>query len=262
MSSELPGRHALVTGGSGGIGAAIASTLASRGAAVTLVGRDRTRLDAAARSISAANVIAAVTAITADVADERSVAEAFARARAQTGPIDILVNAAGAAAGARATDVTLQAWSDTLGANLTGVFLCCREALAPMLDAGFGRIVNVASTAGLRGYRYVSAYCAAKHGVVGLTRALALESAARGVTVNAVCPGYTETAMLEDTVANIKAKTGRSAEEARAALLRDTPRGVFTRPEEVAAAVVWLCSTAAAAVTGQAIAIDGGELAG
>jgi NAD(P)-dependent dehydrogenase (short-subunit alcohol dehydrogenase family) len=256
MTPELAGRHALITGGSGGIGAAVAVALAGHGANVTLAGRDQARLDRAAAAIGGARTVKI------DVRDAESVASAFDEAVKHFGPVDVLVNAAGVAAGAPFAEITPEMWRETLDANLTGVYLCCRAALGPMLESKFGRIVNVASTAGLRGYKYVAAYCAAKHGVIGLTRALALETAARGVTVNAVCPGYTETSMLDETLSNIIAKTGKSAAEARAALLRGNPRGAFTTPVEVANAVAWLCLPGAEAVTGQAIGIDGGELAG
>ena len=252
----LAGRHAFVTGGGGGIGSAVAIALAGHGANVTLAGRDRGRLDRAAEAAGAAHVIVA------DVRDEQSVKHAFAEAKEKFGPIDILVNAAGFAHGAPAKRETLERWRETLDVNLTGTFLCCREAIGPMVEARFGRIVSIASTAALRGYRYVAAYCAAKHGVVGLTRALALETAAANVTVNAVCPGYTQTPMLDETIGNIVAKTGRSADEARDELLKDTPRGSFVHPTQVAAAVAWLCLPGAESVTGQAIAVDGGELAG
>jgi NAD(P)-dependent dehydrogenase (short-subunit alcohol dehydrogenase family) len=151
-------------------------------------------------------------------------------------------------------------WDRMLGINLTGVFLCCRAVLPGMLQRQFGRIVNIASTAGLRGYAYVAAYAAAKHGVIGLTRSLALETARRGITVNAVCPGYTETDMLERTIANIQAKTGRTAGEARAELTRSNPQDRLIQPEEVAAAVVWLCGPGTASVTGQSIVVAGGEV--
>ena len=256
MINALAGRHAFVTGGGGGIGTAVATALAGHGATITLVGRDRGRLERAAAAIGGAAVIVA------DVRDADAVASAFVDARRTSGTIDVLVNVAGGTTSAPFERMSLNDWRETLDLNLTGVFLCCREALKPMVEARFGRIVNIASTAGLRGYRYVSAYCAAKHGVIGLTRALALETAGRGLTVNAVCPGYTETILLEETIARIVLKTGRKAEAARATLLRDTPRGAFTQPVEVANAVAWLCLPGAEAVTGQAIAVDGGELAG
>jgi NAD(P)-dependent dehydrogenase (short-subunit alcohol dehydrogenase family) len=146
--------------------------------------------------------------------------------------------------------------------NLTGTFLCTQAALPGMLAAGWGRIVNIASTAGLRGYPYVSAYCAAKHGVIGLTRALALELARKNITVNAVCPGFTQTELLEASLATIVQKTGRSAAEARAELVRQNPQGRLVEPEEVAQAVLWLCLPGSAALTGQAIAVAGGEVMG
>jgi len=252
----LSGRHVFITGGGGGIGSATALALAGHGANVTLAGRDRSRLDRAGESIGSACVV------TVDVRDENSVKRAFEQARETFGDVDILVNAAGYAHSAPAKRISLDEWREAIDVDLTGTFLCCREALGPMIDARYGRIVSVASTAALRGYRYVAAYCAAKHGIVGLTKALALETAASNVTVNAVCPGYTQTPMLDETIANIVAKTGRSATEARDALLKETPRGVFVHPTDVAAAVAWLCLPGAEAVTGQAIAVDGGELAG
>lgn len=256
MTQPLAGRHGLITGGGGGIGTAIAHALAGQGATITVIGRDQARLDRVVDSVGGAQAIAA------DVSDAEAVAAAFSAARNRFGAIDILVNGAGAAASSPFDRASTAQWERMIGVNLTGTFLCCRQVLGSMMETGYGRIVNIASTAGLRGYRYVAAYCAAKHGVIGLTRSLALESAHRGVTVNAVCPGYTETVMLEETIANIVAKTGRTDDAARAALLRDTPRGSFVRAAEVASAVMWLCLPGSEAVTGQAIAVDGGESAG
>jgi len=252
----LAGRHAFVTGASGGIGAAVASTLAGHGANVTLGGRDRTKLQRASAEIKSTHLASV------DVADPQSVAAAFAGARDRFGPVDILVNAAGAASSAPFSRVALHDWKHALDVNLTAVFLCCREAVGPMIERGFGRIINIASTAGLTGYRYVAAYCAAKHGVVGLTKSIALETAQHGITVNAICPGFVETEMLQRTVSHIVSATGRSDDAARKALLSHTPRGTFVTPNEVAQAVVWLCLPGSEGVTGQAIAIDGGELAG
>jgi NAD(P)-dependent dehydrogenase (short-subunit alcohol dehydrogenase family) len=180
--------------------------------------------------------------------------------RGRFGRVDILVNNAGQAESAPLAKTDLALWQRMLAANLTGTFLCTREALPEMAARGAGRVVNVASTAGLVGYAYVAAYCAAKHGVVGLTRAAALECAKTGVTVNAVCPGYTETDIVAAAVANIVAKTGKSEAEARAALVARNPQGRMVQPAEVAAAVLWLCLPAAASVTGQAIAVAGGEV--
>lgn len=254
-SSLLSGRHAVVTGGGRGIGAAIAQALVGAGATVTLLGRDAARLAAQAGALGAA-----ADAASCDVADERSVQSVFAELRARHPGIDILVNNAGQAESAPFARTDLALWNRMLAVNLTGTFLCTREALPAMVKRGWGRVVNVASTAGLVGYPYVAAYCAAKHGVVGLTRAAALETAKSGVTVNAVCPGYTETDIVKDAVANIVQKTGKSEAEARAALTSRNPQGRMVRPEEVANAVLWLCLPGAEAVTGQAVAIAGGEV--
>ncbi|HEY5789496.1 MAG TPA: SDR family oxidoreductase, partial [Gammaproteobacteria bacterium] len=181
-------------------------------------------------------------------------------AAAAAGPVEVLVNHAGAARSAPLQRTDLALWQQMLAVNLTGVFLCCRAVLPAMRERGWGRIVNVASTAGLRGYAYVGAYCAAKHGVIGLTRALALETAREGITVNAVCPGYADTEMTRATLENIRAKTGRSAEQALAELVRFNPQGRLVAPAEVAAAVAWLCAPDSAAVTGQAVAVAGGEV--
>lgn len=247
MSDELSGRHAIVTGGGRGIGAAIARALHARGARVTLLGRNLAALDRVAAEINA-------HAVAVDITDEASVSGAFLH----VGAADILVNNAGAAASApfERTDAAL--WERMLAVNLSGAFLCTQQVLPAMRAAKWGRIVNVASTAALKGYPYVTAYCAAKHGLLGFTRALALETKRDGVTVNAVCPGFTETDLLAQSLAEIQRATGRSAEEARAQLLRDTPHGKFATPEEVAAAVVQFCLPAAASKTGEAIVVEGG----
>ena len=192
-----------------------------------------------------------------DVTDEKAVGEAIASIRAAAGPIDILVNNAGTSRSAPFTRTEAALWSEMLAVNLTGSYLVTRAVVGEMLARRAGRIVNIASTAGLVGYAYVSAYVAAKHGLVGLTRALAVEFARQGVTVNAVCPGYTETPMLDSAVANITAKTGRSESEARATLAASNPGGRLVTPEEVADAVLWLISPGASAVTGQAIVVAG-----
>ncbi len=236
MTSALSGKHAVVTGGGTGIGAAVAEALAGQGAKVTLMGRTVARLQAEVARISGAG-----QACAADVTDPSSVSAAFARGVETFGPVDILVNNAGVAKSAPFGRTDLELWHEMLAVNLTGVYLCCREALPPMLKNGFGRIVNIASTAGLTGYAYTSAYCAAKHGVVGLTRSLALETAKSSVTVNVVCPGYTETDMLKRTVENIMKKTGRSEAEARAEIVKGCPQGRLVTPQEVANAVLWLC---------------------
>jgi NAD(P)-dependent dehydrogenase (short-subunit alcohol dehydrogenase family) len=251
LMETLRGKHAIVTGASRGIGLAVARTLHAHGARVTLMARDADALETAAAGLGGATAWQTV-----DVTSPASVAAAFARA----GAADILVNNAGQAASSPFVRTDAALWQRMLDANLNGAFHCTQAALPGMLDAGWGRIVNVASTAGLTGYRYVAAYCAAKHGLVGLTRALALEFAAKGITVNAVCPGYTETDIVIGAVANIAQKTGRSEEEARAGLAAANPQGRLVRPEEVAHAVAMLCMPEAAAMNGQAIAVAGGEV--
>lgn len=253
-SSSLAGRHAIVTGAGRGIGAAIARRLAADGARLTLFGRQMEPLQALAAELGAG-----ARAIVCDVADAASVARAVQQA-VEGGTVHILVNNAGQAASAPFTRTTDELWQQMLGVNLTGTFLVTRAVLPGLLAAGFGRIVNVASTAGQRGYAYVSAYVAAKHGVIGLTRSLALEVAVKGITVNAVCPGYTDTDLLQQSVDNVIAKTGRSADEARAEFARHNPQGRIVRPEEVADTVAWLCTDGAAAINGQSISVSGGEV--
>jgi NAD(P)-dependent dehydrogenase (short-subunit alcohol dehydrogenase family) len=252
--SVLAGRHAVVTGGGRGIGAAIASTLAGAGASITLMGRALGPLQERAAALPAARAIAC------DVTDEAAVAAAFAQAKDAFGPVAILINNAGGAASAPLARTSLALLREMLDVNLVSTFLCSRAVLPDMLASGFGRIVNVASVAGLKGARYITAYAAAKHGVVGLTRALAMETARKGITVNAVCPSYADTDMTRRTIENIVAKTGRSAAEAEAALVEKNPQGRLIRPDEVAATVLWLCAPGADAITGQAIAIAGGEV--
>jgi NAD(P)-dependent dehydrogenase (short-subunit alcohol dehydrogenase family) len=248
-------RHALVTGGGSGIGAAIALALVDAGMRVTITGRRLAVLQALV-----ARHPGQMQAVVADVSDAQAVEQAFAQARAQFGPIQVLVNNAGQAHSAPFGKTDAALWQQMLSVNLTGTFHCTQAALPDMLAGKWGRVVNVASTAGLVGYAYVAAYCAAKHGVVGLTRALALEYAKKGITVNAVCPGYTETDILRESIANVVAKTGRTEEEARASFAAGNPQGRIVQPEEVADAVRWLCGHAAASVTGQSIAVSGGEV--
>jgi len=255
MNFPLAGKVAVVTGAGSGIGAAIAKALAREGAGIALIGRNAAKLERQAAELSADTFIAP-----ADIADAESVHKAFARIRERFPRIDVLVNNAGQAESAPFSRTDAALWNRMLGVNLTGTYLCTHEVLPAMLKRDYGRVINVASTAGLIGYGYVSAYCAAKHGVIGLTRALALETAKTAVTVNALCPGYADTEITRGTIANIVAKTGKSEAEARAALTSHNPQGRLIQPEEVASAVLWLCLPGSESVTGQAIPIAGGEV--
>jgi NAD(P)-dependent dehydrogenase (short-subunit alcohol dehydrogenase family) len=250
----LDGLHALITGAGTGIGAAIARALAKEGAAVTLVGRRKAPLDAVARGLPKSIVV------TADVTSAAGCGVMVAAARAAHGPIDIVVANAGAAESTPAAKISAEHWHRMIGVNLTGAFLTVQATLDDVTRKGKGtrRIVFTASTAGLKGYPYVAAYCAAKHGVVGLARALAAELKVDGLTVNAVCPGYTDTPLLDAAAAAVAGKTGRSVNEARAALAKDNADGRLISADDVAAKVLWLCSPAANAVNGEAIVIAGG----
>ncbi len=259
----LQGQHAVITGAGRGIGAAIARTLAEAGAKLTLIGRSMQPLTALAAELPRA---AEHHAVAVDVTDHAGLQAAFRRAAEQLGPIAILVNNAGQAESCSIDDTSPALWQRMIAVNLTGSFNAIQAALGSMRQAAaatqFARIINIASTAGLQGYPQVSAYSAAKHGVVGLTRSLALELAKQHITVNAVCPGYTETDIVTQAVNTLQSKTGKTAEEARAMLAKRNPQQRLVQPQEVATAVLWLCNPASDSINGQTIVIDGGELAG
>jgi 3-hydroxybutyrate dehydrogenase len=256
--SGLNGRRALVTGGGRGIGRAVALDLARAGVAVAVAARTRADVEAVAAEAGRLGVPAA--AFSADVSRVEDVRELFRAARAALGPLDILVNGAGVAASAPLVRTPDELWRQILETNLSGAFYCLREALPEMAERGWGRAVNVASIAGKTGYPYISAYAASKHGLLGLTKCAALEMAARGVTVNAVCPGYVDTPMTDASVARIVEKTGRPAAEVRRALVEASPQKRLFTAEEVSALVLFLCGEEARGITGQALSLDGGTV--
>ena len=248
------GKHALVTGGGSGIGLAIARALDAAGWHVTIVGRNKEKLEAAAKAISAGRFEVC------DLTDAVAVQAAVRAAAKAQGPAQLLVNNAGGVTSGSFEKTTLESFRRTIDLNLMGTVHGIQSVLPQMKESGWGRIVNIASTAGLIGYRYVSAYVAAKHAVVGLTKALALELAKTGITVNAVCPGYTDTDVVASAVRTISKSSGRTESEALASFTAANPQGRLVKPEEVAAAVLWLASDEAGAVNGIALPVAGGEV--
>jgi 3-hydroxybutyrate dehydrogenase len=253
---SLENRGAVVTGGGRGIGAATARTLASAGARVIVSARSVEQIEAVKAELREAGH--EVWAIACDVTDTEQVAALAKQSRELVGPVQILVNNAGIASSAPLKDLTLEEWNRLLAVNATGPFLCTQAFMPGMLETGWGRVINVASIAGKIGAPYISGYCASKHALVGLTRAVAAEVAAKGVTVNAVCPGYVDTPMTEQSVANIAAKTGLPESEAREHLDSASPQNRLIEPEEVAFLIASLCEPAAKGINGQAIVLDGG----
>ena len=249
-------RHAMITGAGTGIGEAISRQLHTEGYRVTLVGRRIEPLETLSASLGERS-----RAVTGDVTDRPGMAAAFSAARKRFGNIEILVNCAGMAPTAPFHRVDFADWQRTMDVNVNGVFHCSQIALETMLDKGWGRIINIGSVASLRGFPYVSGYCASKHAVLGITRALALEVATQGITVNAICPGYVDTDIVREAISGIVTKTGRTEEEAMQHFTESNPQGRLVDASEVASAVSWLCSDGAGSVTGQAVAIDGGGTA-
>ncbi|MBC8259359.1 MAG: SDR family oxidoreductase [SAR324 cluster bacterium] len=250
----LQEKHVVITGGGSGIGAAITDALAEKGTRITIMGRKLDRLQEKVKTIKQA------FAVSVDVTDLDQVEQGFAKAVANHGTVDILINNAGNAISVPFHKMGLEDWNTMLAVNLNGVFNCTQACLPSMRKQKWGRIINIASTAGLKGYAYVSAYCAAKHGVIGLTRALALETALDGITVNAVCPGYTETALTEAAIENIFQKTNYTKAEVQMQLLQNNPQKRFVQPEEIANTVFWLCQHDSKSITGQAVPVAGGEV--
>ncbi|HYP53319.1 MAG TPA: SDR family NAD(P)-dependent oxidoreductase [Pyrinomonadaceae bacterium] len=257
---KLKGRLAFITGGGRGIGRAVALALAREGACVAVAARTETEVARVAEELRAACGVEAAHVV-CDVSDAASVARAFSFVAETFGRApDILVNNAGLAESAPLARISDDFWQRHLAVNLSGTFYCMRAALPPMVERGWGRVINMASVAGKTGSAYIAAYAASKHGVLGLTRSAAVEVAAKGVTVNAICPGYVETDMTARAIENITAKTGRPAEEAREHLTKLNPQGRIIEPEEVAALALLLASDEGRGINGQAINIDGGSV--
>jgi NAD(P)-dependent dehydrogenase (short-subunit alcohol dehydrogenase family) len=250
---DLSNQHAVVTGGATGIGLGVTQALCREGVKVTVMGRNKQRLD----ELAATNEL--INAIQVDITDPQSVDDAF-KAASAIQPITILINNAGAADTAPFHKTTLEQWQRLLSINLTGTFLTTQAALAEIKAAEHGRIINIASTSGLKGYAYTSAYSAAKHGVIGLTRSLSLELSKTNVTVNAICPGFTNTAIVADAIENITAKTDRNEQQALNDLVSHNPQKRLIEVDEIAETVLWLCNKKSSSVTGQSIVIAGGEL--
>ena len=254
---RLKGRTAIVTGGGHGIGEAIAVALAAEGCSVAVAGRTLATLEKTAERLRASGSESA--AFVCDVSDPASVEKMFAQFHGQWPQLDILVNNAGLSHSERLDRLDVETWRRVLDVNLTGTFLCSQAALRSMLPRKSGRIVNIASTAALIGFRYAGAYVAAKHGVLGLTRSMALETATSGITVNAVCPGWVDSEMLHEAVQTISAKTGCTPAQARERLASESPQKRIIQPAEVASVTVWL-AVDAPGITGQAISVSGGQV--
>jgi NAD(P)-dependent dehydrogenase (short-subunit alcohol dehydrogenase family) len=259
VTQPLKGQHALITGGSRGIGAAISNALAALGANVSLLARDNTTLKEQSDYLATefgTNVFYTST----DITNEKEIESSFAKSVNANGPIDILVNNAGIGKSMPFHKMDLEFWKTTLDLNLTGTFLCTKQVYDTMRERAYGRIINISSTVGLRGYPYIAAYTASKHAVIGLTRTLALEAVKKGITVNAICPGYTETDLVSEAIDSIAKTSGRDKENVKTEIENMSPMGRLVTPEEVAESAAWLCLPSSASITGQAIVIAGGSV--
>ena len=258
-NKPLDGQHAIITGGSRGIGASIAEYLARLGANISLTGRTEKTLVKQKKALEKNYGIKVHTAI-GDMGSELDVKKCFEDIKSSMGLTQILINNAGIGKSAPFHRLDSSLWNEVIGLNLTGTFLCTQQVFSDMREAGYGRIVNISSTVGLRGYPYIAAYCASKHGVVGLTRTLALETIKKGITVNAICPGYTDTDLVSEAVDSIVDKTGKDRDEIQTEIDNMSPMGRMGEPEEVAEATAWICLPSSASITGQAIVIAGGAV--
>jgi NAD(P)-dependent dehydrogenase (short-subunit alcohol dehydrogenase family) len=259
VKQPLKGQHALITGGSRGIGAAISNALAALGADVSLLARDIKTLKEQSDHLAnefGTNVFYTST----DITKEKEIESSFAKSVNSNGPIDILVNNAGIGKSMPFHKMDLEFWKTTLDLNLTGTFLCTKQVYDTMRERAYGRIINISSTVGLRGYPYIAAYTASKHAVIGLTRTLALEAVKKGITVNAICPGYTETDLVSEAIDSIAITSGRDKTNIKTEIENMSPMGRLVTPEEVAESAAWLCLPSSASITGQAIVIAGGSV--
>ena len=258
-ASPLKGQHALITGGSRGIGAAISNALAALGADISLIARDETSLQIQGDYLKS-KFEANISLASADVTVEKEIIKSFKTSVNTNGPVSILVNNAGIGKSMPFHKMDLDFWKKTLDLNLTGTFLCTQQVYQDMRERGYGRIINISSTVGLRGYPYIAAYTASKHAVIGLTRTLALEAVKKGITVNAICPGYTETDLVSEAIENIAKTSGRDKENIKTEIKNMSPMGRLVTPEEVAESAAWLCLPSSASITGQAIVVAGGSV--
>ncbi len=259
VSKPLNGHHALITGGSRGIGASISNALGALGANITIISRDFDKLKLQARHLER-EFKCSVFYTSADITDKNQINESFANSVDANGPINILINNAGIGKSMPFHKMDLEFWNKTISLNLTSTFLCTQQVYATMRNDGYGRIVNISSTVGLRGYPYITAYAASKHAVMGFTKSLALECVKKGITVNSICPGYMATDLVTDAIDNIVQASGKDVDEVKTEIENMSPMGRLIKPEEVAESTAWLCLPSSSSITGQAIVVAGGAV--